>query len=233
MSGAQDDGGGDDRDLQAAEYVIGLLPPNQARALEALALSDASVAASIVTWETRLAPLAETIKPVPPPPEVWQRLELATGVSRPRPMVAVRPARPGLWRSLGLWRATTIGSLALAASLAFLLLNVRPEPLTAVLTPGSAPSGTFLVRVEPSGVATVTALGDISVPQGRSLQLWGLAAGARAPVSLGLLPPNGRARLDIPLPAGSQLLVSQEQAGGSPTQQPTTTPIFAGRLLGI
>lgn len=223
-----------DRDLHAAEYVLGALPPAQARALEALALDDASVAASVVAWENRLAPLAELVPPLAPPPMLWRRLALATGIDsviQPPP-----PRRSGVgrvWRSPGLWRAATAGSMAIAASLAFLLYSVPPEPLTAVLAPGSAPGSTFLVRVAPDGMATVVALGDVAVPQGRALELWAVRAGASAPVSMGLLSPNGRARLNIPLPAGTQLLVSQEQAGGSPTKQPTSTPIYAGRLTGI
>ncbi len=229
-----DDPAPDDRDLQAAEYVLGALPPNQARALQALAMSDVSVASSIAAWEARLAPLADLVPPRAPPAMLWRRLALATGIeSVIQAPPQGRSAAGRVWRSPGLWRAMTVGSMAVAASLAFLLYVAKPEPLTAVLAPGSAPGGTFLVRVGPDGAATVVALGDISVPQGRALELWAVAAGAAAPVSMGLLPPAGRVRLNIPLPAGTQLLVSQEQAGGSPTKQPTSTPIFAGRLTGI
>ena len=48
----------DERDMQAAEYVLGVLAPAQARAVEALALHDADMGASIAAWELRLAPLA-------------------------------------------------------------------------------------------------------------------------------------------------------------------------------
>ncbi len=239
MSDLPDDPGTDgpapeDRDLQAAEYVIGALPPAQARALEALAMSDASVAASVAAWEGRLAPLADLVPPLAPPAMLWRRLALATGIESVIQAAPPRRSAAGrVWRSPGLWRAMTVGSMAVAASLAFLLYAGKPEPLTAVLSPGSAPGGTFLVRVGPDGAATVVALGDISVPQGRALELWAVTAGGSVPVSMGLLPPAGRARFHIPLPAGTQLLVSQEQAGGSPTKQPTSTPIFAGRLTGI
>ena len=224
-----------DRDLQAAEYVLGALTPPQARALEAMALTDPTIAASIAAWENRLAPMADLVAPVPPPPLLWRRLALATGLEAARP--ALGPTRRA-WRSPGLWRGIAAGSMAIAASLAFLLFNPggdspgRAEPLTAVLAPGSAPGGTFLVRVAADGSATVVALGDIPVPQGRALELWAVA-GASAPVSLGLLPQTGRATLRLAVPPGTLLLVSQEQAGGSPTRAPTTAPIFAGRLTGI
>ena len=205
MSGAGDPGL-EERELQAAEYVIGLLPPQQARAIEALALNDASVAASISAWETRLAPLAEMALPLSPPPVLWSRLAMATGIESvigPAPL----PRRSGAgraWRSPIVWRAMTVGSMAVAASLAFLLLAKPvpgPEPLVAALTPYNTPGATFLVRVGAGGVATVLAMGNPAVPQGRALELWAVA-GSAAPVSMGLLPESGRARLTLKLRRG-------------------------------
>ena len=231
MSGAGDPAA-DERDLQAAEYVIGALPPGQARALEALALSDAALTASIIAWEDRLAPLADLVTPVAPPPVLWQRLALATGIES----VMQSPARRGLWRNASVWRAATAGAMAVAASLAFLLYTAPlagPEPLMAALSPMNTPGATFLLRVGADGVATVVAVGNTNVPQGRSLELWAVAAGTPAPVSMGLLPESGRARLSIKLPPGTQLLVSQEPAGGSPTKQPTGPVVYSGQLTGI
>ena len=219
----------DEQDMQAAEYVMGALPPVQARALEALALHDESVRAGIAAWELRLAPLADLVVPEPPPPVLWRRLALATGIDS----VIQAPVRRG--RQV-FWKATTAASMAMAASLAFLLFAkppAGPEPLMAALSPLGGPGATFLVQVGADGKATVVAVGDLSVPPGRALELWAVAAGATAPVSLGLLPSSGSARLTIPVQPGTQLLVSQEQAGGSPTKAPTTTPIYGGKLTGI
>ncbi len=232
----------DEPDLQAAEYVLGALPPHQARALEALALNDPAVAASIAAWERRLAPLADLAVPTPPPLLLWRRLALATGIdSVIQPPVPSRAGpsgagRRGAWRSAGLWRATTAGAMAIAAGLAFLLFTapVRgPEPLIAALSPYGGPGATFLVRVGADGAATVVAVGDTAVPQGKSLELWALTAGATAPVSMGLLPERGRAQLTVPAQAGTQLLVSQEPVGGSVSKQPTGPVVFAGKLTGI
>jgi anti-sigma-K factor RskA len=225
----------DEQDLQAAEYVMGLLPHNQARALEALALNDATVAASISAWELRMAPLAAVVQPVPPPPVLWRRLALAAGIDN---VVQLETrARPQPRRGAGLWQGMTVGSLALAAGMAYLLLikppvPAGPEPLMAALSPYGAPGATFLVRVGADGAATVVAVGDTNVPQGRSLELWAVN-GSAAPVSMGLLPDSGRKPLTISAPAGSQLLVSQEPEGGSPTKAPTGPVVYAGKLTGI
>ena len=228
----------DERDLQAGEYVLGALPPNQARALEAMALTDPFVAASIAAWEDRLAPLADLVTPVDPPAVLWRRLALASGVESVMQAPAAR--RRSLWSGPGVWRAMTAGAMAVAAGLAFVVYTgamTGPEPLMAALSPivqgGSQAGATFLVRVGADGLATVVAVAELDVPPGRALELWAVRPGSAVAVSLGLLPGSGRARLSMPLPPGTKLLVSQEQAGGSPTKQPTTAPILAGQLTGI
>ena len=86
----------DDSDLLAGEYVLGVLPPEQARALEALALQDQTIADSIAVWQDRLAPLALAVEPRSPPPVLWRRLALATGIDS----VIARRARRGENRAL-------------------------------------------------------------------------------------------------------------------------------------
>lgn len=229
MSGSGDD----DLDIQAAEYALGVLDPAEARAVESLSFENPALANSIAAWEARLAPLVNLVEPVPPPPALWRRLALATGIDsviQPAPRRASRA-----WRSAALWRATTAGAMAIAASLAFLLYTTpaNQAPLIAALVPSGMQGATFLVRVGPDGAATVSAVGDPVVPQGRSLELWALKAGATVPVSMGLLPAQGRGRLVIQQPQDTQLLVSQEPAGGSPTHLPTGPVVYSGRLTGI
>ena len=113
----------DERDMQAAEYVLGVLPANQARALEALAMSDAAMAAQVAAWENRLAPLADVVPPISPPAILWRRLALATGLESvvAGPPAARRGGAGRVWRSAGAWRALTVASMAVAASMGFLL----------------------------------------------------------------------------------------------------------------
>ena len=225
----------EEQDIRAAEYVIGLLSPAEARAVEALALHDPVMGASIAGWEARLGPLSGLVEPVTPPPVLWQRLALAAGLDvLPRTPLAPRVPRSG---GALLWKAATAAALALAAAFGGLLLQKpavtpQPAPLLAALSPYGSPGATFLVRVGPDGNATVVAVGDAAVPAGRALQLWAVA-GSAAPVSLGLLPASGRATLAAPIQAGTQLLVSQEPAGGSPQAGPTGPVVYAGRLTGL
>ena len=224
----------DDTDLSAAEYVLGVLPPEQARAMEALALADPAVADSIAVWQVRLAPLADTLLPVPPPPELWQRLALATGVEKLRGRRwRQRSTGEQIWGSLKLWRFASLFATAVAAGLAFVAFRPVPPPppgYLAALSPAGAPGATFLVRVAADGTAVVVAAVPPNVPSGRSLELWALDVGATLPVSLGVLPGDGRARLRVPPRAGTQLLVSQEPEGGSTTGQPTGPVVYQGAI---
>jgi len=212
-----------DRDLDAAEYVMGLLSPDQARAIEALAMQDPVMAASIVSWQNRLSPLATTVTPEFPPPELWQRLALATGLQKVvlRRTVPQRSAFEKIWRNLSLWRGATFGASA---------KPLAPEPLLAALSPQGSPGAVFLVRVGERGQATVIAVGRLNIPLDRTLELWALREGAPAPVSLGLLPGGGRTLLRANVTAGTRLLVSQEPTGGSPTGAPTGPVVYAGLL---
>lgn len=220
-----------DPDLAAAEYVMGLLPPEQARAVEALALADPAVAASLRAWEARLLPLADAVPPVPAPRALWARLALATGMDRVRRRRPAALPAAGLWRSLALWRTLAFAGAAAAAALAF--VATRPAPLPppgflAALSPAGAPGATFLVRIGENGAAVVIAAAPPQPAPGRSLELWSLASGAAAPVSLGLLPSSGSTVLHAPARAGTQLLVSDEPVGGSPNGQPTGPVVYKG-----
>jgi anti-sigma-K factor RskA len=65
----------------------------------------------------------------------------------------------------------------------------------------------------------------------RDFELWALPAGGK-PVSLGVMPAAGTAQLNLTdvqkqaLANSTQVAITLEQLGGSPTGQPTTTPIY-------
>ena len=223
----------DDPDLDVAEYVLGALRPGQARAVEALALADPAVAAGIRAWESRLAPLADMVPPVVPRGDLWRRLALATGIEN------VRRHRRGdahagrTWASLRLWRGLAFTATLAAAALAAVLLRPPPVPapgLLAALSLIGTPGATFLVRVDADGNAVIVAPMPPPATLGRTLELWALAPGAAAPVSLGILPEAGPARLRAPARPGIQLLLSQEPSGGSPTGQPTGPVVYSGTI---
>ena len=153
-------------------------------------------------------------------------------------LLAAKPsaaARAGeqLWGSVRLWRFASLFATVVAAGLAFIAFRPvppRPPGYLAALSPAGAAGATFLVRVGEDGTAVVVAAVPPNTPAGRSLQLWALDVGSTLPVSLGVLPSDGRAELRVPPRAGTQLLVSQEPEGGSTTGLPTGPVVYQGAV---
>lgn len=223
MSGAAEE---EDRGLLAGEYVLGCLDAAEMRRVEAMARTDPALRAAIAEWTERLAPLGALAKPVAPPPALWQRLEATINGGN------VVPLRASAWRSTRFWRTTTAAALAAAAVFAGIAFFSPPTPVyVAALAPLAGPAPAFLVRTEADGSLLITAVSPGPVAADRALELWALPAGAQRPVSLGLLPPGGRRvpRSGFTQPR-TQILVSLEPSGGSPTGQPTGPVLYGGTL---
>jgi len=216
----------DDGPMLAAEYALGSLDLAEMREVEARAARDPAFAAEIAWWDGRLAGLAAVVPPVEPPPALWSRLALATGVG-------TQPRRSA-WSSPGLWRGTTVGALALAAAFAAvaLLPRLRPQPQQSVaaLAPLTSPA-TFVAQTQPDGRIVLTAVGPTQAAAGRDFELWALPQGATRPIPLGVISP-GKRQFDSQqgVQAQTQLLVSVEPTGGSPTGQPTGPVVYGGTL---
>jgi anti-sigma-K factor RskA len=76
---------------------------------------------------------------------------------------------------------------------------------------------------------------QLQAPSGRTLQVWGLAPGDRAPTSLAVLPHEPGKVVTIASPRitpapGMLIEISVEPEGGSPTGRPTGPVVFIGRL---
>jgi len=230
----------EDRDLLAAEYVLGVLEAAEAEAVEALAAREIAVVIAIEDWQRRLAPLALVVAPVPPPETLWPRIAAAIGgfeapeSAKPQADIVAFPRSP--WSSLGVWRAATAAALALAAAFAGIAFLQRPAPapqFAAALAPASAPAPVFLAETQPDGSILVRPLSRVAVESGRDLELWALPQGATQPVSLGVLPVTGRHVPGDLARAATQLLVTLEPQGGSPTGKPTGPLVYAGTLTRV
>jgi len=231
----------EEADLLAAEWVLGVLEGPARAEAEARLRDDAAFRAAVEVWERRLAPLARLAPSAPPPSGLWERiaqaafgdvapgLRMLQGGAPPRPAPA--PPRPSQAGSRRGWRRTATAALVLAACAAAVLFLDQPIPppapvLRALLTPPGQAG--FVVEQNAAGLS-VRPSGPVAVAAGRDLELWALRAGEAVPVSLGVLPATGRLS-PAHLPPGTQVLVSLEPRGGSPTGQPTGPVLFAGQL---
>ena len=220
MSGEQD------RDLLAAEYVLGSLEGDERREAERLLAADPAFARSVFAWQQRLTPLATHAAPAAPPADLWPRIERDIA---PAATVAIQPSR----RRVRFWQATTAGALAIAASLAaFMVLRQPEQTRVALLAPLAGGPPVLMAMVERGDGLVVRPTASIAVPTDKDLELWALPQGETKPSSLGVLPPSGR-QLTAQLAPGTQLLVSLEPKGGSPTGQPTGPVLYGGWLTNI
>lgn len=219
--------------VKAGEYVLGTLSEREARRFERLRARDAYYCDMADDWERRLSPLGETLADTNPPPEIWTRIER---------QIAETPAPAPLWDRLGFWRGFGLTAAALAACLLVFVIVERvvlpPAPVTekiAVLSDKS--SAAWLVTIRADGRRmTILPLRDISIPTGKSLELWLVRGKGEAPVSLGLVPALGRRSVALPeravrsWPRATQLAITLEPEQGWQPGTPYGQALFAGKI---
>jgi len=227
------DGGRDE--IVAGEYVLGVLGTDARRAAERRIAAEPEFAALVGRWERDLAHFNETYDEVAPPPAVLSRIE-----GRLFPQAAAHgrqdDAAAGLWNSLVFWRGLTLASLLVVAGMAAVVSGLGRQssqaPLVAELSAKGSPIDLVALYDAASGTVKLTPVAA-SAAQPKSLELW-MINGQNPPVSLGVLPQNGRGEVVIPQPlrdrfgAGTVLAISLEPEGGSPTGAPTGPVVASG-----
>lgn len=222
-----------DDNALAGEYVLGVLPLSERRAVEERLLRDSEFASLVASWQADLSSLDEAYEPQTPPQGVKARVDARLFAE------AAKPAG-GLWGSLVFWRGLAFASVAAAAAFGIYSSNLIEQQV-----PGSTPALVAELGAPGSSVGLIAALDPadgaftitpaaFSPDDGKSLELW-LVPGEGAPVSLGLVPADGgRLVLDQTLVQqvsdGALLAVSVEPLGGSPTGVATGPVVLSGSL---
>lgn len=222
-------------DALAAEYVIGTLDEPARNAVAARRLREPALDAAINAWEQRLSPLSLLVKPVTPPPQLFDRIVQRLDAGNDQPFIE-------LTRRLQRWRRLAITASALAASL-LIFVSVRtfntaqaPQQFVAMLQQSdTAPA--FLVSVDlKTRELSIRAVAAQAQP-GKSYELWLVSNQLGAPRSLGVVNTQGVsvqhavARYDASVVRDSVYAISLEPEGGSPTGAPTGPVLYTGKLL--
>ncbi|MFC3941864.1 anti-sigma factor [Pseudomonas gingeri NCPPB 3146 = LMG 5327] len=212
----------------AADYAIGLMSAAGRRRFESLMRDDARLRAQVAEWQETLATLTESVPPQPVPDRVWQAI-----VARIDPQQLHIPARRPFWNWL---RATAaICSLVVIVALGVLY---RHDPISASATLLSGTQQPALRIEAHAGYLQVEPLTLAAVDANRSLELWAIPLDGK-PVSLGLVPREGKGRLELSeahktlLGTSVVLAVSLEPQGGSPTGQPSGPVLYSGPLAAL
>lgn len=204
------------------EFVLGLLPPDEAAEIETRLPREAPLAALHSDWADALTTLAVG-RDVVPPSALRARIEgRLFGETRVRP------------RGIGWLAWFGLGGGAAAAFVAAFLLFLPPAFDPSIHVDILVPSAglTIAAGADEDTLRIINVAGEPA--PGRSFEMW-LIVGDAAPVSLGLLPESGS--VDLPRPAGLAvgvvIAVSDEPFGGSPTGAPTGTILGAEPLFDI
>lgn len=220
MTGAEDIF---DDEVLAAEYALHLLDAEARHAFESRMRIDQNLRTLVVAWEARLAPIAAEIAPVEPPAQI--KALVVEAVSGPK--LAQASTLSKFW---ALFLGATV-VVAMAGLLVVSSLFQSAPDLTPAFRSELATQDTSIVLV----VSVIPATHEIVVetingtpPNGRIFELWLIAEGAPAPVSLGVLQTGATTRITVPDEIAPRvrtgtIAISDEPPGGSPTGAPTGT----------
>ncbi|MFZ3581092.1 anti-sigma factor [Loktanella sp. DJP18] len=222
-----------------AEYVLGLLSPDEVVAYEDVLGVDPDLRAEYAFQADRMVALTDDIAPVTPPAQVLSRIR---AIIFHEAGTAGTSSRGRSWlQRLGLLPAMAGGLVAALAVLWVVTTVIPPSG-----DPGPGP--TYVAQIAAADESLVVqasydaAAGNLVVDRavgearpGRALELW-LIVGDNPPVSLGLLPQDrtGAVAVSPDLAqslAGGTLAISDEPPGGSTTGAPTGDVLAVGQVI--
>ncbi len=230
-----------DDDALAAEYALGTLDHDERLGATERRRIDRAFDAAVREWETRLAPLTEAVEDVQPPAGLLNvilgRLDLVQNFGPSSNVVQLR-------QRVRVWRGVAAAVSALAATLAIWIaysatMTARPpaQRYVAVLQQG-ADTPAFVVSVDLQQRSMTVMPLAAKAPSDKSFELWMIGADHGTPKSLGLVDPDSAAHpslqgTDRGVISNATYAVTLEPRGGSPTGQPTSAPVFVGKLLDV
>lgn len=220
----------------ASEYVLGTLHGRARVRFQRLLMQHRALRHVLWQWESRLNLLGTGLPDVQPRAEVWDNIQRQLGFiersittdnaqSEKIPtqnVIAFPSPKVRSWQ----WLAGT--ATAAAILLAVLLvsspfMNDRTQTQIAVVQSEKA-QALWSIELDNKSL-TVSATASLQTQADKDYELWMIAADGRPPVSLGLLPKQGKLTLarnalfdQVKVAA---LAVSLEPLGGSPNGKPT------------
>lgn len=221
----------DDAGALAAEFVLGLLSPEEHQAMAARLASDPAFRRDVAFWRAHFSGLDDEFATVPAPPGVLGAAESRLFGARDEHRAMRFLDRLAVWRALA--GAAVLVAIVAAGVAVFSLrqpsIPASPQLVAALQAPGSTVE---FVAAYNATTGTLRLVGLSGQPvAGRDYELWYIESG-KSPVSMGVVPVDQRTTISLTAAAraamspGTILAISLEPKGGSPTGQPTG-PIVA------
>jgi anti-sigma-K factor RskA len=233
----RDEGEGGNNAL-VAEFALGLLDGAEHERVARLIAADPALRQELRMWRVRFQNFDAEFPEEPTPAGGWVKLESRLFGTTAKPTT--------FWDSLVLWRGLFAGALAVAVVAIGINVSRPPAPspeefavqLVAALQAQEG-SGVEFVAYYDSATSMVKLVGlsGQAVPD-RDYELWYIK-GSDAPVSMGVVPVDGRMEIPVAPDAkanfaeGTVLAVTLEQKGGSPTGAPQGALVSAGPAMAI
>lgn len=230
----------DDIDGLAAEYVLGTLNREERLAVEGRLAREPALKGHIEAWQRRLAPLADTVAPVQPPANLYNKVRAQIGLSAH--VISLKTREHQLTKRGNRWRNAAMAMTAMAASLVGVVAvreqqyQQMPTQFVAVLQSGEDKPAFLLTVDTKTHNCVITA---VSAPKktDKSYEVWMVHDKLPKPKSLGVMS-EGEMHVmpmddgpDTAMFMNATFAVSLEPEGGSPGEGPTGPVLFTGKLI--
>jgi anti-sigma-K factor RskA len=244
-------------DKLCADYALGTMKGGARRRLENYARQSATVRASLLLWQERMAAMIELVPQVVPRPHVWpsiaRKVSLEIQNSRSSEFATLAQSTDKLLRAtINRWRSIAMaGGLATAASVLVgwqQYTEIKQSNLQLIASSAATPqlryvavladeksNANILITVDSkNSQVAIQRVGQFKEADEKSLQLWAIPKSG-APTSLSVLEAGRLMRLKVSntlLDSSEVLAVSLEVKGGVPSEKGPIGPVlFKGQLL--
>ena len=229
------------RNALASEYVLGTLQGPARIRFQRLLMQNPDMRYTLWQWENYLNALGASLPSQTPSPRVWENIQKRLGFNQLDVLTTTSSSNVVIFPASTKRKWQWLSGLSAAAAIIFAVLLFVPTsheynkiPQLAIVQSEKS-QALWLIKLLDNSIS-VQATSTLQPSQNNDYELWIVAKDGRAPISLGLLPKQGK--LILPRAAIidkveiAALAVSLEPLGGSPNGQPTKV-LYTAELVTI